>query len=283
MPPTRRIADAVATTRARASLAGTGPGLTAAQTASHPDATGISIVDATAPSSLSPSQEFAVGVSVSISAAPATPVDTSQDFCNLGFPQVGFQTAVTADTLGDSDTETACARAPTFYDEAFGQAFESEFRLSLTAPETPGDYSVDVTVSGGTSDLLMAQETLPFTVVDNSPDPAPDPSPDPAPDPEPAPPSPGLLARLIEYLETVVTRAIDTFEDIVLAFRDLLVGIGETVYDALLRLAEWIGDNPILLAVLATVAFYVAPRAVDFVFNNFTPAGWIDRIVSSVL
>lgn len=283
MPATSRIADAIATTRARASLAGSGPRLGARQTAGHPDATGISISNATAPSRLSPSQEFDVGVSVTIGATPATPVDTSADFCNIGFPQVGFQTVVEADTFGDSDTERACARAPTFYDVPFGQEFTTEYRLSLTAPESPGDYSVDVTVTGDQTELLMAQETVPFSVIDDSPAPSPDPNPAPEPDPDPEPPSRGLLARIIEYLETVVTRAIETFEDIILAFRDLLVGIGETVYDALLRLAEWVGDNPFLLAVIATVAFYVAPRAVDFVFENFTPIGWLDRIVSTVL
>lgn len=282
MPAATRIADAVATTRARASAAGRGPALGLAQSRpEHPEAGLINFTDISAPTVVDPEQTIQVRAEVENNARSSGVLNDDGCFTGTG-TESGHRIRVIGRLDGTEATDSMCHLATGLLS---GPNYR-DYTVQLPAPSSPGDYDIELLAVGADTDQLIDQTFRPLTVRDLS-DPDPDPPPsDPDPDPEPPSPSPGLLSRLVTLLASladVARSGIETLGDIVRGLYELLRSAGETIVDALRRVASWLGDNPVLLAAVATVAFVIAPKAVDFVIDNFTPIGWIKRIAGVVI
>lgn len=264
MPVASRVTDAVATTRYRASQRQTRP--------THPEANQINIADISAPTVLDPGATAQVRVQVANAALSSGVLN--DDGC-LNGANSGHQIRVTGRLAGVDATDAMCHTAsgvlsgPNYRDYTF----------QLPAPDDPGDYDIAITVVGDETGQLMDDAFRPLTVRDPAAGDPPDPDPQPDPDPSPDPPAPGLLARLAKLLR----EGLSAVGEIVERIYGLLVSAGETIADALRRLLAWIGDNPLLIAAVATVAFVIAPAAVDFVVGNFTPIGWLQSAAGAII
>jgi hypothetical protein len=214
----------------------------------------------------------------------------NDDWCSpedlVGLPPNPAQTDITVTaSLGNvSATDRKCIEN----DEIGVPPGEETYNMTVAAPQSPGEYTLGIDVSGTNTGITVASTGIDIEVEGSEPDPEPDPDPDPDPEPDPTPqpspsPDPGLLARLLQSAREFFGRVINGVVDFVYAVRDLIVRAGSAVADLLRSFGSWLSDNPLLLAAVLTVAIVIVPRAVNFVFNNFTPLGWLKRVASRVL
>ena len=275
---------------------------------SHPVADSINTIEVAAPSTVSVGETFTGTVTVEIGAASSGPLLNRPDNCasDTRFGLTGFNTLVGIGFQGVSgavDLTSGCLDAPNAADAALGQTEVSNVPYQLTAPEDPGNYQLQVSLTGDDSGMIMDETFVSIEVVGDEPEPPEPPEP-------PDPPgngngngSGGIFGRLIDLLRSVLSvvetgfdslaRIVETgfdtlgtiieenaglLSDVIEEIADLLRRAGGTLRDIVFRAFGFVRDNPLLLAVLILAVFGVAPALGDTLIA-FTPVGIAREII----
>ena len=282
--------------RSRNTARAVAPGDVRARQSSHPVSNSINTIEVSAPSTVSPEDSFTGSVTVEIGAASWGPLLDRPDNCVNQTPTglTGFNTLVGVGFQGVPgfvDLNPGCLDAPNVADAALGQTEVSDVPFQLTAPSDPGDYQLEVSLSGDDSGLLMDQTFVPIEVVGDDPEP-PEP-PEPPDDPDNG--SGGIWGRLIDLFRSIlstVETGIDSLARIIEAnvgvladaietIADLLRSAGGALRDIVFGAFRFVRNNPLLLAVLILAVFGVAP-ALGEALLSFTPVGIAREILPFV-
>ena len=267
---------------------------------SHPVADSINTIEVAAPSTVPVGETFTGTVTVEIGAASFGPLINRPDNCvsDTSIGLTGFNTLVGIGfrAPGAVDLNAGCLDAPNVADAAVGQTEITDVAFQLTAPDDPGDYELEVSISGDDSGLLMDQTFLSIEVVGDEPEP-----------PEPPEPpgngngngngngSGGIFGRLIDLLRsvlatvetgfdtlgTIIEESVGFLSDVIGEIADLLRRAGGTLRDIVFRAFRFVRNNPLLLAVLILAVFGVAP-ALGETLLSFTPVGIAREILPFV-
>lgn len=261
------------------------PGI-AAQQPTHPSASGIEVVDTSIPSTVDPGETTTGTFTIELSVPSFGPGFSRPDYCSLGLTTIGFNILSGVTFAGASvgaDLNAECLRTPSQADSLLGVTYSHQIAFEQVAPTTPGEYDIEIRLTGDDSGMIMDQEFVPIEVVGDGQDPPTDPDPDPDPDP---PGSGGIWGRIIglfrEVVSTVdtgfetVADAIEATADFLLGALDRLVELlrsaGRGLREIVFGLFGLVKDNPLLLALLVIAVFGVAP-ALGESLVALTPVG----------
>lgn len=254
----------------------------------HPAASSIEVADLTVPSQVDPDEQVSGHLTVRLS-EPSSGIGVDQpDRCTVSWTgNQGFnvRTGVAFREVPGVDLQTECMDAPSQAEETIGHEKFTEQSFSLQAPHDPGEYDLEVVLSGADSGLIMDQQFRPITVRGDNGD-----SGDGGDNGDNG--GGGVWSNLLGVMRQLLDTVGSGFETLgeairtvggvlnnaIDSVRELLVRAGSAIRDVAVRAASFVADRPLLLFVIIMATFGVAP-ALGETLLSFTPVGVAREIV----
>lgn len=268
---------------------GTSTGVTTYQDL-HPAGAGIDVIDISVPGAVQPGSAFIGTFTVEID-EPSFGVGIDQpDRCSTGPLSEGFnvQSGVAFQSVPGVDLSENCIGAPSQADAALGQSVITEMEFQMQAPDEPGEYSIEVTLTGADSGLLMDQNFTTVTVDgdDNGDNGNGEPTPPPGNGNGNGGTDTGLLARLVDLAQSwlgVVEGGIDGLIGVVTDILGLLEGAGGFIGEAARDLAQWLSNIDRRWALIVLLVVLALGGAAAGIGTSLNPVSILLNVVESIL